>query len=70
MTLDELSREYNGHWMGVKVIKRDEAGQPSEVEIVARDIDFYAGREQLKKDEEYCVLYAGSVPENNLTVMY
>lgn len=70
MTLEEISQELYGHWIGAKVLKRDEAGQPIDFEVVARDVDYLDSRAYLKKCEEYCLFYAGPVPENNLTVMF
>ncbi len=70
MTLDDLYRDLPGHWAGVKVLSRDENGQPKDIEVVARDVDVLDSRALLKKGEEYCIVYTGNVPENRLTLMY
>ena len=70
MTLDELYRAMPGHWAGVKVLSRDENGQPVDIEVIARDVDVLDSRAYLKKGEEYCIVYTGNVPEHGLTMMF
>ena len=70
MTIDELYSSLPGHWTGVRVLSRDENGQPLDIEVVARDVDVLDSRAYLKKGEEYCIIYTGNVPENRLTLMY
>lgn len=72
-TLDirDLAKYYPNRWLAVKVLTRDKrGGQPIEVEVLRDSTDIYSTRVGLDKNEEYCILYTGPIPEEGFVLMY
>ena len=61
-TLDELAQKYHRQWIAVKVVERDQNGQPVKVIYLERDVNV-AGVRQVPGIKDLCTFYTGPVPE-------
>jgi hypothetical protein len=69
-TPEDLAATYPHQWLALRVLQRDSAsGQPTLVEVIARDADMYAARTCLDK-KEYCIAYTGPIPEEKYIAMF
>jgi hypothetical protein len=66
--LTDLERKYPRSWLAVIVKERDINGQPSKVTVIAKDMDLYKIRNQIKVDD-CCIIYTGPIPEDKVVLM-
>ncbi len=70
LDIQELVKKYPHRWVAAKVLERDtESGQPVKFQVVTSNADIYSARTGLDKGE-HCILYTGSIPEEQYVLMY
>jgi hypothetical protein len=62
MNLDEVRKSHAMLWVACHVLKRDENGQPTDVEVVATAPDRIRIREKVLQEDDVCIFYAGDIP--------
>lgn len=68
-SIEELIANYPHNWLALKIVERNaESGQPVTARLMAANADVYKIRANLG-NEEYCVFYTGSIPEENYVAM-
>jgi len=69
-SIDELAEKYPRQWLAVSIVEREkESGQPLKVRIIAKDMDIHAIRTKVREDD-FCTLYTGPIPEINHVLMF
>ncbi len=63
MSMDEIREKYNMLWVAIKVVERDEAGQPARGMVIAADYSRFRLRTKIPGDEEVCIFYTGQIPQ-------
>ena len=70
LDMTELCRRHPHRWVAAKVVARDDdSGQPVGFEVITANADIYSVRIGLDQNE-YCILYTGSIPEEKYVLMY
>lgn len=73
MKIEEIKELYRDEWVLAEVIKKDELGQPLEVEIIThsknRD-DVYDELEKVEKGRHVCTFYTGEIPKKGYAVAF
>ncbi len=62
MALEEITRRHWGRWVALRVVERDEAGQPRRGIVLYHSPDRYRLRDLIKSEEAACIFYAGPKP--------
>ena len=70
LTLDEMTRQFQGRRLAVRVTARDEAGQPAAGEVLADKPSRLEVSEAVKGEAEVCVIYAGAPAPEGYGVLY
>ena len=61
MTIEEITRKHWGRWVAIRVVERDEAGQPKKGVLLQVTSDRYRLR-NLIREEAACIFFAGPKP--------
>lgn len=69
MNLNEVRKTYASAWIACVVKKRDENGQPTDVEVIAVSPDRISIREKVLQQNDICVFYAGDTPMKGYLMM-
>jgi hypothetical protein len=69
MTLEEITRRRWGRWVAIRVVERDEAGQPKKGIVIYHTQDPYRLRKTIKEEESACIFYAGPTPKRGAVLI-
>ena len=62
MNINDVKKSYAMLWVACHVLKRDENGQPTDVEVITSSPDRITVREKVMQENDICIFYAGDVP--------
>jgi len=62
MDFKSVNEKYRGLWVAAHVLRRDEASQPADLDVIAFSHDRISVREKVLNEKEICVFYAGEIP--------
>jgi hypothetical protein len=69
MDLNEVRKTYALAWVACAVKKRDENGQPVDVDVIAVSADRVSIREKVMEQNDICIFYGGDTPMKGYLMM-
>lgn len=63
-------KQLKGLWVAVKVVERDEAGQPLTGEVIATKLVRSELLDEVYAEKDICIFFAGPVPEEGYVAMF